>query len=407
MKGLYLVKILNRFSIIYAVLSFLIANVENIDLGTMAFMWQVLIVFIVFNFKGKKAFYPIGLLVFLPLIMIKSSSLFIIVVLTGVYGIYYALKGLGELDYDYSIEEFERGSFVLLVLFGLALIFINIGVLGKASGYYIILFMVSSIVLLRSLRNIDYIRNNEKIRKINLINTTIIVGASCALSVSTIRNAIIGFIKGAYIFVTDTVLYVFSWFFLGLGIVIEKIFRFIMSRGSGLKNPPEIKSGQGMRPEGLDKKSLIEGLLEIGWLNTLLRIILIILIIVLIIKVFKGIRGSRHRVEDEFEETKEFIGGDGFALNNFIKKAAAFIKPLSNYEKIRHYYKRFLKMAVDNGIRIEKRDTTFDITQKTIRRYDEESLNKMRNTYIKVRYGNHFPNRDDVKRFIMYFRNIK
>lgn len=409
MKGLHLIKILNRLSLIYAIVSFLIVNTDYRDLGALVFLWQILWSYIIFKNKDRKAVCLIIPLVFLPLLKIHDTSLLISTILIGAYAVFFALRGLSQISYNMAVEEFEKGGIALGILFGMSVIFINLGLLGISSGYYIIIYLLSSIILLRLLRNIDYNKGDKRVEKINLIYSIALTFTTAMVSISYVREGIVKAVYSLYNLITNLFMYVFSWLFLGIGMIMERIFKFLwyLMGKRTLKGTEIGGSSRGQFTlDELNRKSLLEALLENTFINTTLRIIAIALVVYMVFRIFKKMSKGYETKEEDYTETREFIGTGNLKLNSLIKKAADLIKPKTSYEKIRFYYRKYLKKSAENGIDIEKSDTTLDIMIKTKYKFNNASLAEMRKIYVNIRYGNFCANKEQLERFIMNYRNL-
>lgn len=413
MNSIYLIKSFNLIGLLFIPLNYIFGVFGYHNKNGLIYLWLCIIGFILNHFyrqKSKILFLAIVIL-FLPLLTAKSIDQLIYLAIYCITAILVILKGMSVIRYDIESDIFKRGLYLCLGTFILSLALGSNSVFISLSSYYVIIYLVSSVILLRNLRFLEYNRDSREGRRINNRNSIIIVLFSGLLSISNITVILIGIIKNAYFYIADLFMHMFAWVFLSIGYLISAAINVLMAiikkLGSNTQklepilqdsniNPPQVKEGE----------VLIDRLLNNAAFQVAVRAFVIILTVYIILRLFRGLT-KRESENEEYSEEKEFIinskSGDNSSRNRFLD----FMKPRSNEQKVRQYYQKYIKRCLDKDIEINEMDTTEEIRNKSQKKFEKTIINNIRNIYIKIRYGEKEASKETVKEMGEYYSAIR
>jgi hypothetical protein len=213
-------------------------------------------------------------------------------------------------------------------------------------------------------------------------------------------------IRNSYLYITELFMYLFSWFFLGVGYLMSIAFNAIMAliknQGSEFIFQPN-KTKLPMTKEG---DVLIDKLLNSQIFNIIIRAFVILLVAYIIIKLFNGL-ANNESVQEEYLEEKEFILRSEDQGKYHRRGLFEFLKPKNSNEQIRFYYQKYLRNCMDKGIEITERDTTEEISNKSQIKFDKKLIDNIRNIYIKIRYGEKESTKEMAREMGEYVKRIK
>lgn len=405
MIGIYLIEIISFIAFIIGILVFILpfTTINNLLL---LFIYGVTISFLsAYLMKKNKKYIFINLFILLPIILFKteSSSIFILILTFAI--IFYIKNSFGKISHGIIIRQFKISlSLMSFLLFSSPLIGNHITFYPLSLPFFTIYF-VSTIMLSRSLRNIE---NQGNIKKINIINTKysiLLIILTFLLSLKKLRSIISKSLKVINNFLVDIVLKVFYWPIVGLAYLGEKFINWIISLSGEKTGVEEFVEGQKDFTELFTEafKDLPPVSISIGnIIYFLLKFLTITFIIYIIIKIFKR-QSLRRREEDYYIEEREFIKTKKEKKPN---KFLSFIKPKNNEELVRYYYRKYLLKCEKEEIPIDISDTTLDVNNKSKKNFNKKAIDKLRDVYIKVRYGEKIVNRNVLKQYKENYRKI-
>lgn len=298
-----------------------------------------------------------------------------------------------ELSYYPFHDKFQRETKIILGLLCFFLIFFQLDFLNKISGFAFIYF-VTSIIILRSLR-IEETQSDNAERLNKKINYIILL-ASIIISIEKLRLALLNFLIFIYNKAIEIFFYLFSWFFVLLAKLLEKIFKGlkIKTSSNGQEGVLQIKDVKRII-ENKQNKSLF---IFYKSMSIIFQILIVLLFIYLIYKIFLRYYTSSKEYA-KFKEEREFIK-DNLSINKIFKRIT---KP---YNKIRLYYQKYL-LYINKFKQLKPSDTTFSIKQMADSLISPDINEFIRNVYIKERYGEQILSPEDKDKFIKTVKNIK
>lgn len=412
MNLIYLIKIMNLIALIFIPFNYIFAVLGYNNRSGLIYLWLCIIGFIINHFSRKKSklvAIPFVIL-FLPLIWARSMDELIYLGAYFIVTMLLILKSRGSIKYDMELDIFKKGIYICISTFIISLMG-GIHFFSSYSGHFVIIYLVSTILLLRNLRFLEYNKESREGKRINYSYSIIIVIFSMILSISNVRVMLFKVIKKSYIYITELFMYLFSWFFLGIGYIISLLLnalKTLMER-LGVKSQDlgvNILLKKLEIPKEEEGEALVEQLLDSIVFQIFVKVFVIAVIGYILIKVFSNFMNRESELEDYLEE-KEFIPRSGELKKGFKKSFLNYIIPRNNEEQVRLYYQKYMKKCIDSDIEINENDTTEDINNKSKKKFDNGIIHEIRNVYIKIRYGEKEATRETVKEIEEYYNKIK
>jgi len=317
-----------------------------------------------------------------------------------------------NINYGFAVDYFKRTSSLGLLTFVISFLmrFISTSKFNTIENLVIpalLLYFVTTVFLLRILRSLEYKPEDKKIISINIRYAFLFIILSFSLSVPFIRD------KLFYAFN-----FLFSLLFWGFTSLISVVFIIVAYIGgkiayyilSFLASSDVLSRTMGrevkLSPILKDITRLLRERpnIQSDFLDNVLRISYYILVIggviFIIFWILRRVRNSAKREENYIEE-KEFI----LPSINPIQKLFSLFRG-SNLGVIREYYRKYLLESREKGVEINPSDTTFDIYNKTLYIFDSNATKRMRDIYIRVRYGLENISSELSKEFISLYESL-
>lgn len=412
MNSIYLIKTINLLGLIFVPLSYIFGifgyNIKN----GLIYLWLCPIGFSInyFHRQKSKLIFPAVIVLFLPLLAAKSTVEIICLAVYGITAILVILKGMGVVRYDIELDIFRKGIYLCLGTCIVSLVMSTLNIFISLSSYYVIVYLVSSVILLRNLRFIEYNRDSREGRRINNRYSIIIVILSSILCLSNVREIVIRIIKNSYLYIVDLFMHIFAWLFIGIGYLMTVVYNTLTAliekaalNTQGLKQKvPNNKINSLQTKEG---ELLIDKIFNNQIFKIAVHAFIILLAVYIIMKIFKGIVNSQNESE-EYSEEKEFMISSKEPDKKLKNRILDFMRHRSNDEKIRHYYQKYIKKCIDKDIEINETDTTEEIRDKSRNKFNKTIIDGIRNIYIKIRYGEKEASSETVREMADYYTNI-
>ncbi len=413
MNLIYLIKTLNLIALIFIPLNYVYAVLGYNNRSGLIYLWLCIVGFFINHYNKKKSKLIVMLILILFFILITSGSIEELIYL-AVYCIMTILvifRGMSVIKYDAELDIFRKGIYICIVTFIVSFILGGIQLFSIYSAYYVIIYLVTSILVLRNLRFIEYNKDSREGKRINNRYSMLIVVFSFILSISYVREVVIKIIKNSYLYITELFMYLFSWLFLGVGYLVSIAFNAIMALikkfGINTQGLESISLANKIKsPITEEGEVLIDKLLNSQIFTIIIKAFVILLVAYIIMRLFKGVFNNES-VQEEYWEEKEFILGSEEQGKYHRKRLFEFLKPKNSNEQIRLYYQKYLRTCIDRGIEITERDTTEEISNKSRIKFDIKLIDGIRNVYIKVRYGEKESTKEMVREMEEYVKKTK
>lgn len=383
--------LLARVSFLFSLIGSAVILLYNLKIYYISYLSLVFVLFIGVLIKRRYknlVFLPFLLLLFVPVSIYEKLFLLILGGLT-----LFLLYTQRDVTYGLVLEHFNKTYPIALLLFLVTFIMRYIStskfiVLESVVSSSLLMYFVSSIILLRTLRYLEHKPEDKNLMSLNIRYALAVLIFSMFLSIPFVRERLFWGVSYIFSFIYFIFITIISVIFIIIGYVIGKIIYFIITfmanRGLIGRSSKEIMN---INPE-LNKflkflwerrhitSDLLDKIIIVSFY--ILVTVTVILIIYWVMKRFY----RTYKKEENYIEEKEFI----FPSLNPIKVIQNLFGR-SNLNPIRDYYRKYLLDSRDMGVDIRYSDTTYDVYKKTSGLFNDDSLKKMRNIYIEVRYG--------------------
>jgi hypothetical protein len=383
--------LLARVSFLFSLIGTAVILLYNLKIYYISYLSLVFVLFIGVLIKRRYknlVFLPFLLLLFIPVSIYEKLFLLILGGLT-----LFLLYTQRDVTYGLVLEHFNKTYPIALLLFLVTFIMRYIStskfiVLESVVSSSLLMYFVSSIILLRTLRYLEHKPEDRNLMSLNIRYALAVLIFSMFLSIPFVRERLFWGVSYIFSFIYFIFITIISVIFIIIGYVIGKIIYFIITlmanRGLIGRSSKEIMN---INPE-LNKflkflwerrhitSDLLDKIIIVSFY--ILVTVTVILIIYWVMKRFY----RTYKKEENYIEEKEFI----FPSLNPIKVIQNLFGR-SNLNPIRDYYRKYLLDSRDMGVDIRYSDTTYDVYKKTSGLFNDDSLKKMRNIYIEVRYG--------------------
>lgn len=417
-------KVITNISLIFGLLGFIFSFIGMLNMTELLYFWVILSSIGIYRLSSKKIFAVIlSLLPFLPVLLLKSTLDRSFIIIIGLYSLYLVFKSVKRVTYGGAVEEFEK-TIPVVIIITIVAIALSIAFQEKSRVYnntvfpYLVVYLVSSIVLLRTLRYIEYSSGEGKdINKVNLVYSFSIIALSFLLSLPAVRSFIWRIVSLGFTYTISAFVFALTWIVYTVFFLFDRVIAFLgrifPARHRGL---PEIKPGEPPRMpnmpnierarELVEKKAESSSTFDQVLIIILGIVVLIVLAYIVYVLFFKRYDYRQKPKGEDYIETKEFIAMERDKDSNIIKRFLARLRPKDPVEKIRLYYKRYLLACKEKGLSLKDSDTTLDIYSKSREFFNRNVISKMREIYIQIRYGKTDADNKTVNYFISLYKNL-
>ncbi|SHJ16521.1 hypothetical protein [Lutispora thermophila] len=412
MKQLVFIRILSDVSIMFALCCYLLSFIGDVKLSGITYLIVCVMIFGAHEIKrgSRKKAYGFCVLFLVIFMFAKTLVDMIFIGILVFYSMYTVFKGLGEIGYYMAVERFNKGLIILAAMFLLALFAHNMVVIETKSAPFMIIFLVTAVILIRSFRLLQYNEDITQLNRINIRYSIIVVALSFGLSIPQVRQYIFKVVGNIYDLLVQGIVFIFYGVFIIMGKGIEYAIAF-MKALMEKKSIGELLESQGSYFDNVEIYNT-ESLIEIINRSIIFKIIINVLVTILIflalyhfMRMLMKNNHIKRNDEGEYMEIREFITRD--RNHKKLRKITLPFMAGKYDEYIRYYYQKFMRLCVTNGVEILKADTTQDISRKSETNFDKASVDEMRKIYIKIRYGEDSGDKDNARRFYNYYKRLK
>lgn len=413
MSELTFVRQISILSLFFSIVNFAAAVTYEPKASYGTFILVLLVVYVNEAMKLKGSLWPKFLLAALCIPFFWAGNLndVIYYLVIGFYASYISLKPARIITYINCTEIFKRGAFITVAMLVLAMAFSNIAVIEEVTIPYSIVYFVSSVVFLRTLRYTEYNRNDKRINEINIKYSALITLAAFLAGIKFIRETTLTVLDTIYQFIASIFMKLFYWVLIGIAYIVQLIIDLIKSiYENKLTEQGEAAEKESIGNSDALSKDFADNIISFFNENQVAAIILRILVFSIILYIVIRLIKTKKRTEsfqEDYKESKEKVDINGRGSEGYARKFSELLKPKSPAEYIRFYYRKYLILSIKKDIDITKKDTTLEIQQKTERLFNRNVLDKMRDSYIKVRYGGQTVDKKDSKEFRKYYDEIE
>ena len=395
MIGILTLEIISVLSLAFAVLN-TIFTFTSLSQMFVLFLYSVVTTIILVYLQKKNKWYrALTILLLLPLLYFKDKSAFWFLLYLTTFTFVYIIKSLGKGNYEHFSRRLKT-SFVIIAaitVFAVLFDFFRDSIMPGVA--FVVIYLLSTIILVRSLRHIESGMDMDKLKKINLRYLIIIGVLSIALTIDSIRN-VVGFIlSNIYGIVVDGAMAILLIPIRIFSLLIEKLIEWI-SKGEegefGIE-APEMKFVEN----GANYTSLIKSDVFKETLFNILSLAAFILIVYILYKILSKV-GNRNHEGLKYREEREYIKADTRKKRRFFERYPKAFK-----EQVRYYYRKYLRALEKKKVDINNSDTSLDIKKSSKDVF--KNTDEIREIYIKARYGDEDIEAKDVEKIRRLYKD--
>lgn len=386
MISIFILEIISLLSLIFTVLN-IIFLFTSLNQMFVLFLYSLIIISLV-NYLGKKnnIYRLLILLLFLPIFYFKSKSAFWFLLYLTVIIFIYMNKSLGKGNYHDFSRRLKLSFTIFSAITAFVLVFKDFREAVAPSLAFAILYLLSSIILVRSLRHIESGMDMDKLKSINLRYLVVIGLLSLSMTLDPLRNMVGFLISKIYSIVINGIIAIMYLPIRLFSLLIEKIIEWITSgEFAGIElEMPEMSYGEN-EAQYMD---LIQSDTVKEVLLSILSLGVFVVVIYIVYKILSKF-GNRDYEGLEYQEEREYIE------NTRRKRWLNFERyPKELKDQVRYYYRKYLKDLKKKDIDLESSYTSLDVKKASIN--VSKNGDKIRNIYIRARYNSGEINAEDV-----------
>ncbi|SCG82794.1 hypothetical protein DW1_1221 [Proteiniborus sp. DW1] len=368
------IEIVSIVSFLYSIFM-IFSTFAPINEMAMLFLWTVTGSMVYsLTYRKSKIYEASILLLFLPIILYRETKAIYFIVATAVLVFLYIRSSLFKGNHYTYVDKIKKSYLLLVPLIYINFISNNFKLSIAHAVPFIIIYILSSIILARTIRHLDSNMGLKNIRQNNIKHLLIMAIVFVIATFDKLRESIM-------IFAEKLITLIYSPLY-WIGKIIKMPFEKIKME----KEIPE-KTERIVEEFDMEQLEALEKYAEEKiWDFTILKRILgLMLIVVIIYIVYKLIikAGNRRDEGIEYVEEREYIKRAKEKKKRRFKRDKY---PKELKEQIRYYYRRFLNKLKQNDIEILKTDSSLEINEKAEEVF-QEGINRIREIYIDSRYG--------------------
>lgn len=305
------------------------------------------------------------------------------------YVCWYVWKRPQVTDYRDALSRFFLCLKILPCVFVFAALVGNWTAMRDIVLPYFLLFLVLTVLLLRTLRHDEATISQTRFKLLNLASLAA-VGLAGALLSSGLVLRVFRFIgSGIVRFLLRPVLMAVIYLFAGFVWLISRLFE-------GIEFDPE-ELDLSQLGENMDLGSMLglsgDGEAAAQQNNPIWDYILIGLAVIaavaLIVIIFRALAKHGRREEDnDFAAVREALEEEA---------PAARVNPRENRQRVRHYYRKFLKLCAQRGFELTEFQDSAEIERGTRHLFRNPAQTALRDVYVRARYSSAEVTPEDVQ----------
>lgn len=408
MKEIVLIEIISFASFIYSLVSLFYGMAPNNEMLLVFFFTVGISTFYARN-KNRSKIYKVSILfLLLPLFYFKELGARYFIISSAILIFLYVENTVDRGRYSDYVSRFKYSLMIFAVAIYIRFLLGNLtglmkdgvamqGVSGSLvfAAPFIIIYIVSTVLLNRSIRHREF---NDDIRNIRRTNIKYLIATGIFLLINSI-DQIKSFIIGGFGKIIDLfiviIYYPMHWLTKNIDL------------GSGDYIQVEEELSEGLGELGLESMEGSEGVFQENApmdFTIMRRIIGFILIIVLIYLVYRLFMKSNEKKDSlgDYREEREYMARPK-------KKRKAIFQslryPKDIKDQIRFYYRKYLRKVDKADIQVLDSDTSEDINEKAKLEFGD-SVESIRNIYIESRYGNKDQDIEDLEKIKSLYKNL-
>lgn len=398
MKSIILLEIVSIVSFIYSILLILFPFAP-INEVIIVFIWTIIVSSILASNQNKlKKHQAVTLLLLLPLIFYHSMKAINFIIMMTIIISLYINKSIMKGSYGEYIGKLKQTYGAYTVVAALALINKKFYGLITYGIPFIIIYLLTTIILVRLVRHLDSGIDMDKMRKVNTRYLSIVSLISLIVTIDGLRLFIFSTIKNTYFFIIDIILKIFYY---PLEIILNLINKLVVFLRIKIMENSTLDFMFGEL--GFNQFAYVDEEFIYTDSPIVSKIIGFLLILIVIYIIYRLIAkaGERNHKGLEYTEEREYIRNPREKKKRFSREKY----PRELKEQIRYYYRRYLEKLDKKKVKVLKSDTSLDVNEKAEKAFEEE-IDKIRDIYIHSRYGNKEVNKAMVEEIETIYKKL-
>lgn len=408
MGGLLVMKIINFFSLVFTILNVIFLFDSGISNSGLIFIWVITVntgVCFIKDERIKKA--TCVFLVLLPILLKHNMGEAAFILILSALSIIFINKRIIDYNYGNFLDSFKTSLGILTFLIFVILATFNFTRFGNIIAPYLAIYLISSVIILRTMRLSEHAKDDKTINKLNARYSIAIIIVSLVLSIEAVRKAVFMMLSIAYNGITNVIVFVFTILFLPLAHVLQVIIDYILNLLKKVKFKGVKGSDYSPIPiKKYNSEDFLKHFLDSSAFHVILWILIGAIAAYIIFRIFRT-RNSREEETEYFEEEREFIRRKKEGGHLGLKAVTGLIPPRDNREYVRFYYIKYLRLCIKNRILFGAGDTSYDINSKAVEKFNAKNTKNLRETYIKARYDCSAVDKEMREKIRDSFRKIK
>ena len=300
------------------------------------------------------------------------------------------------MDHDSQAEFFRTGIFIVGCLSVPFILLMKLNYIGP----FILLYLMSSIFMLRLLRQDAAIFNETRFRVINLLTVSAIVLLTVFIS-SDWFLGMAGMVLGKiYDILVIPIFYTIYTFGYALYYLVVEI---LLPKGFG-DTTKKLNFGDMGMPDEMKEALLGEEQVNGEPFMMLLKgVFLIVGVILVLLLVYRNSKSRNSRSNGGAREARTSVS----MIRPEEKIYSDHIAPREPRAAVRYHYRNFLRLCQSMGQEFPRHYTSLHIENMVSTKFDKETLRSMRQTYIRARYSEQDITKDDVSSMKAQVKKLK
>lgn len=402
MDGISFLYDISQMSFGFIIMNTVLTLIFGKSIGSPYLIWIIAAAYLVEHIRKKdnsKAMI-LSLVMLFPCFFMNNSDEIISFILLSICETIVIFIDSVNKDYMMMRVKISTENTVVVVC-GIIFILFNTSYAVNILPVFIIIYVISSIILLRNLRTAEFNIKNKSQNKINLAYSVGIILFCIIMSIDFIRKTLFKIVYGIYNIIVGIILIGIKFVGSVIGYLSPRIGQV------NIKNSDDGKLDTHNKVDNLSSylHNKDAYLMNNKYVLIAIDTILIVLVFFILIKLLKKVwKDKKHN--EEFVEEREFIKSDVSLTKNLFDKLKKVGAPKDYAEYIRYYYKKFMYKSIKKDVNITDHDTTLQINEKSEKYFNKSLLKDIREIYIKVRYGNEKPSKETKESFYNYYKGL-
>lgn len=392
-----ILEIISITSLLFSILSN-VFNFTTLNNYFFLFLWTIIIASIYGINRNNKLYNILSIFFMIPLIFFKGAKPIYFIIILTIFMTIYIVKNVNRGYFNNYIDSFKSSIYFIIGLLIFSYIGGNIYRFSSYSVIFLIIYFITSIILIRNLRHYSIGMDKRLVKRLNRRYLILIGTISAFLAIESIRNLVFNLLNFLYNIFIEVLFLILYYPMAFIFLILEKLANWILSKitSNGQIDMGFIGSDIG------EIENIEQIVREFPLLNTAFKTILLLFIIFILYTIFKKYQGKEISSIDYIEQ-REYISKDMIK----IKKQILNKRPTSINEQIRFYYKKYLLRLNKSNVVIEEYYTSEDINDLAEDIFPKSIIKELRRIYMDIRYGDLKGNKDTLEEMKGLYNQLK